>query len=93
MDQSAIQRAVGSFDGSPSKLARAMGASVKRQNVEHWLRTGSVPVEHCAALELATEGVVKRWELRPLDWHRIWPDLIGIEGAPHFDDEEVSNAA
>lgn len=24
----------------------------------------------------------KRWDLRPDDWHRIWPELIGIEGAP-----------
>lgn len=22
------------------------------------------------------------WDLRPDDWHRIWPELIGAEGAP-----------
>jgi len=22
------------------------------------------------------------WDLRPDDWHRIWPELIGTEGAP-----------
>lgn len=25
---------------------------------------------------------VRRWDLRPDDWHRIWPELIGTEGAP-----------
>lgn len=25
---------------------------------------------------------VRRWDLRPDDWHRIWPELIGAEGAP-----------
>ena len=22
------------------------------------------------------------WDLRPSDWHRIWPELIGSPGAP-----------
>ena len=22
------------------------------------------------------------WDLRPNDWHRIWPELIGADGAP-----------
>ena len=25
---------------------------------------------------------VMRWDLRPDDWHRIWPELIGKKGAP-----------
>jgi DNA-binding transcriptional regulator YdaS (Cro superfamily) len=25
---------------------------------------------------------VRRWDLRPDDWHRIWPELIGADGAP-----------
>lgn len=24
----------------------------------------------------------KLWDLRPNDWHRIWPELIGTPGAP-----------
>lgn len=47
-----------------------------------WLARGVVPVEHCAAIEAAVNGGVKRWDLRPDDWHRIWPELIGTEGAP-----------
>jgi DNA-binding transcriptional regulator YdaS (Cro superfamily) len=38
--------------------------------------------ENCVAIEQATEGRVRRWDLRPEDWHRIWPELIGTEGAP-----------
>lgn len=22
------------------------------------------------------------WDLRPNDWHVIWPELIGVEGSP-----------
>lgn len=24
------------------------------------------------------------WDLRPDDWHLIWPELIGVEGAPEL---------
>jgi DNA-binding transcriptional regulator YdaS (Cro superfamily) len=40
------------------------------------------PAERAADLELACEHNVLRWDLRPDDWHRIWPELIGAEGAP-----------
>ncbi len=33
-------------------------------------------------LESLTDRAVRRWDLRPDDWHRIWPELIGAEGAP-----------
>lgn len=47
-----------------------------------WLARGVVPVEHCTAIEAAVNGAVRRWDLRPDDWYRIWPELIGAEGAP-----------
>lgn len=37
---------------------------------------------YCTAIEQATERQVCRWDLRPEDWHLIWPELIGAEGAP-----------
>ena len=40
------------------------------------------PAEHAAGIERACEFEVRRWDLRPDDWHRIWPELIGTEGAP-----------
>ncbi len=34
-----------------------------------------IPVEYCAQIELATGGAVTRKEMRPDDWHEIWPEL------------------
>lgn len=65
-----------------SVWARALGSQVRRQNVEYWVSTGKVPVEHCAALEVITNGRLRRWDLRPNDWHAIWPELINARGAP-----------
>lgn len=45
-------------------------------------RARQCPAERGAALERACDFAVRRWDLRPLDWHRIWPELIGTEGAP-----------
>lgn len=35
-----------------------------------------------ACIERQSAGVVRRWDLRPDDWHRVWPELVGVEGAP-----------
>lgn len=35
-----------------------------------------------ALLELHTGGAVMRWDMRPDDWHVIWRELIGWDGAP-----------
>lgn len=37
---------------------------------------------YCSAIQAATNGAVMRWDLRPNDWYRIWPEMIGTEGAP-----------
>lgn len=34
-----------------------------------------VPPERCVDIELATNREVTRRDLRPDDWHRIWPEL------------------
>jgi DNA-binding transcriptional regulator YdaS (Cro superfamily) len=49
-----------------------------------------MPIEHCPAIEKATNGAVCRWHLRQDDWHRIWPELIGIEGAPPVPDQKAA---
>jgi len=38
--------------------------------------------ELCVLIEADTGRAVMRWDLRPEDWHRIWPELIGSAGAP-----------
>lgn len=38
--------------------------------------------ELCVSIDRETDGAVRRWDLRPEDWHLIWPELIGVDGAP-----------
>ena len=68
-------------ESSGTALARAIG--VPQPLMSQW-RTGArqVPIERCVSIERATAGAVRRWDLRPDDWHRIWPELIGADGAP-----------
>jgi DNA-binding transcriptional regulator YdaS (Cro superfamily) len=70
--------------GGQSALAAAVGITgpSPRATVWAWIDRGRVPAEHCAAIEQATLGAVTRRDLRPDDWHRIWPELIAAEGAP-----------
>lgn len=65
--------------GGITKLAAALGESV--QTVSNW-RVRGVPVDKCAAVELAAGCAVRRWDFRPDDWHRIWPELVDAAGAP-----------
>lgn len=85
----ALQQAVKLLNGQAA-LAGVIG--VKQQHVWNWLnRPGSVPIEHCAAIEKATAGAVTRRDLRPDDWHRIWPELVTAQHpAP---EAEVRHAA
>lgn len=67
--------------GGPTRVAEALGVSA--QAVCFW-RDGKrrFPVEYCTPLEALCGAAVRRWDLRPDDWHRIWPELIGTDGAP-----------
>ncbi len=42
-------------------------------------------------IERESEGTVCRWDSRPNDWHRIWPELIGAPGAPEVEDRPASD--
>ena len=46
--------------------------------------------ENCAAIEAATRGAVMRWDLRPEDWWRIWPELLRKKGAPSTPKSEAA---
>jgi len=48
--------------------------------------------ENCVSIEQATNGAVKRWDLRPKDWHRIWPEIIGTDGAPEVPQASMETA-
>lgn len=71
-----IQRAVAIFGGSPTRLATAVGGDVSRQNIEHWLKAGRVPVEHCDAVSAAS-GV----ELEGLNDRINWASLRNVLAA------------
>ena len=65
--------------GGTQQLAAAIGVTF--QTVHQWRKDGEgsrpVPIGRCAAIEAATKGAVSRRDLRPNDWHLIWPELIG----------------
>lgn len=45
---------------------------------------------YCVAIELATANQVRRWDLRPDDWDRIWPELVKVKGAPRIPQQKVA---
>ena len=57
----------------------ALGYHVKSDaQIRQWRHAygGRRPdAENCVGLELATDGAVTRKDLRPDDWHLIWPEL------------------
>jgi len=80
-EKQALHRAA-QLVGGQAALAALLGYA-DRRNVWPWFNTDrQIPVEHCPAIEAATKGQVMRWDLRPHDWNRIWPELVGMDGAP-----------
>ncbi|WP_043565293.1 YdaS family helix-turn-helix protein [Acidovorax sp. KKS102] len=64
--------------GAQAELARTLG--VPQSLPSAWAATDPekrrpVPVRYCNAIERATSGAVSRRDLRPDDWHLIWPEL------------------
>lgn len=44
-------------------------------------RRRDMDARKAAELERTTAGRLRRWHLRR-DWHIVWPELVGAEGAP-----------
>lgn len=60
--------------GSEKALADWLG--VTKAAVWQWKQEGrKTPIEHCPEIERRTSGAVTRRDLRPNDWHLIWPEL------------------
>lgn len=78
--------------GRAARLAGAIGVSPAFVS-QIMVRGRPAPAEQCVAIERESAGAVTRWDLRPDDWHRIWPELIGAEGAPPVPAEEARDAA
>ena len=78
--------------GRVGALAGQLGVSGSL--VTQWCNGKPVAAERCPEIERETAGSVRRWDLRPRDWHRIWPELVGIDGAPAVPvSEEARDAA
>lgn len=79
----ALLRAI-QLAGSQSALGRRLGRP--QALIHKWLHSKKpVGADHCAAIERVTAGAVTRRDLRPDDWHLIWPELTPTpkEGAAH----------
>jgi DNA-binding transcriptional regulator YdaS (Cro superfamily) len=65
----------GSKRGEAAELAKALGVSPSYLSQ---LASGNANISPIRAveIEIATSGAVTRPELRPDDWHLIWPELI-----------------
>ncbi|EMU3955707.1 helix-turn-helix domain-containing protein [Neisseria gonorrhoeae] len=51
---------------------------VKQPTVWAWNKKGTPPpIIRCVQIEKLTGGAVNRKDLRPDDWHLIWPELAG----------------
>jgi DNA-binding transcriptional regulator YdaS (Cro superfamily) len=62
-------------DHSQSELAKLIGFAPSFVN--QWVSgKRPVPVVACVAIEQVTSKAVTRQELRPDDWHLIWPELV-----------------
>lgn len=69
--------------GGMSALAAAIGIRPIYLSQLAARQDGREPSPALAVLiENATGGTVRRWDLRPNDWHLIWPELKGTRGAP-----------
>ena len=68
--------------GGIARLARQVGA--QSQLMWQWSSgVRPVPIERCVSIERATDGAVSRIDLRPDDWHEIWPELAdSVQNAP-----------
>ena len=63
-----------------SDFARRLG--VTPSVVYQWgVGLRPTPLEYCAAIERVTDGAVTRKDLRPDDWHLIWPELAEVAHA------------
>lgn len=62
-------------DTKKAEFARAINVSAAL--LHQWIESiRPVAIQHCPAIEKQTGGKVTRKELRPDDWHKIWPELV-----------------
>lgn len=69
--------------GGVAALAERLGTSTVYLSQLSARQNGREPSpELCVQIESATDCAVMRWDLRPSDWHLIWPELMTRPGRP-----------
>ncbi|MFV8759293.1 transcriptional regulator [Yersinia enterocolitica] len=59
--------------GTSKKLAQQLGISPS--HLSQWVTNKTtISPARCIEIEVLTDGVVTRADLRPNDWNSIWPD-------------------
>ena len=77
--------------GGQRAMASALGIGASQVN--QWV-TGrrGIPAKYCQSIVDLTEGLVTVQELRPADWHLIWPEPKSTEieaiHSNHYDPNE-----
>ena len=67
---------------------------VKPSSVSEWREKGVIPRDKMVLIAVPLEHCTpyRRWDLLPDSWYLIWPELVGVEGAPAVP-QELLNAA
>ena len=81
--------------GGQRALARILGVSSAL--VYQWtVGVRGVPIRYCQAIVELTDGHVSVQDLRPYDWHLVWPDPKTTTSEPihisHYDPNEGNHS-
>lgn len=80
--------------GAMTAEVLAEKAGVKNPDqIRQWAFYGRKPgAAYAMAIESATGKTVRRWDLRPTDWHLIWPELKKSKDAPAIPAQSAQEA-
>jgi len=68
------------IESGTKKAEFARAINVSPALLHQWIENiRPVAIRHCPAIEGETGGKVTRQELRPDDWHKIWPELVAVD--------------
>lgn len=66
--------------GEQGIMAKKLGVSTSQMS-QMVNGTCAISNKRCLIIEIFTKGEVSRKDLRPNDWHEIWPELATQESA------------
>ncbi len=68
--------------GNAKRMAAGLGVSLSYLCQMAAPGRAAFSARRCVQIEALSNLRVRRWDLRPHDWHLIWPELVGTPGAP-----------